>query len=158
MADQWIVIPNWGKFQHYKDRNPPWIKLYTELAKKDEWQRLTLHQRGVLVTIWLEYALTSGQVSVRSLSGNPQLGLRVSSVQLKALSDAGFIALVASKPLALAHAREETETETERKPTKKKAPRVKVTGWRMVRGSHGMTFLPDPFGTDKPPSEWGAPH
>lgn len=24
-------IKNWKKFQHYKDRRPPWIKLYTEL-------------------------------------------------------------------------------------------------------------------------------
>jgi hypothetical protein len=24
-------IKNWGKYQHYKDRRPPWIKLYTEI-------------------------------------------------------------------------------------------------------------------------------
>jgi hypothetical protein len=25
------------------------------------------------------------------------------------------------------------------------------TGWRMVRGSHAATFIPDPLGTDEPP-------
>ena len=34
--DGWIVIPNWEKFQHYTDRNPPWVKLYTELNRRDE--------------------------------------------------------------------------------------------------------------------------
>lgn len=31
---------------------------------------------------------------------------------------------------------------------------VKVTGWRMVRGSHGVTHVPDDLGTDQPPRNW----
>ena len=27
----YLAIRNWRKFQHYKDRNPPWIKFYVEL-------------------------------------------------------------------------------------------------------------------------------
>ena len=41
MTDGWIVIPNWDKFQHYKDRDPVWIKLYLELNSRDDWRRLT---------------------------------------------------------------------------------------------------------------------
>jgi len=26
-----LRVKNWGKFQHYKDRNPPWIKLHRGL-------------------------------------------------------------------------------------------------------------------------------
>jgi hypothetical protein len=28
---QWLTIKNWSEFQHYKDRNPPWIKLHRAL-------------------------------------------------------------------------------------------------------------------------------
>ncbi len=27
----YLSIKNWENFQHYKDRNPPWIKLYIEI-------------------------------------------------------------------------------------------------------------------------------
>jgi hypothetical protein len=30
-------IRNWAKFQHYKDRNPPWIKLHYELMSSVDW-------------------------------------------------------------------------------------------------------------------------
>lgn len=35
-------------------------------------------------------------------------------------------------------------------------PRLKLTGWRAVRGSHGSTFVADQLGTDRPPKEWGS--
>lgn len=33
-------VRNWDKFQHYKDRNPPWIKFHTELLDNYEFSRL----------------------------------------------------------------------------------------------------------------------
>lgn len=33
-------VRNWDKFQHYKDRNPPWIKLHTELLDNYEFSQL----------------------------------------------------------------------------------------------------------------------
>jgi hypothetical protein len=33
-------IRDWDEFQHYKDRNPPWIKLHYELLTKDYWVML----------------------------------------------------------------------------------------------------------------------
>lgn len=106
MSDgRWIVVPNWDKFQHYKDRRPAWIKVYTELAHKDEWLSLTLHQRGVLLTIWLEYALTNGRVSTEMIQ--KQVGRRFKVSTLEALNHAGFIHFRASKPLARRYPREE---------------------------------------------------
>lgn len=90
----WIVIPNWEKFQHYKDRDPPWIKLYTELLNKPEWLDLTYAQRGLLTTIWLTYARHRGRCMVKNLNiGGP---LRRTYVNLEALNDAGFIEVRAS--------------------------------------------------------------
>jgi len=101
MSDGWIVIPNWDRFQHYRDRNPAWIKLYTELQYDEEWLRLSLRLRGILVGLWIEYAL-----SRRVLGASPaRLGRKLgdSTVRhrdLERLRDAGFIELSASKPLA----------------------------------------------------------
>lgn len=32
-----IVIENWDAFQHYKDRDPPWVKLYRDLLTAESW-------------------------------------------------------------------------------------------------------------------------
>jgi hypothetical protein len=156
----WIVVRNWDKFQHYKDRDPAWIKLYMELRNRDEWRQLTLAQRGLLVCIWQEYAAANGELRTSDLPSLILQKLPLNS--LESLSHAGFIELAASKPLALARAgarsrEEETETETPKPPLEKgvdsrpKKKRVHATGWREVRGSHGIDYIPDPFGTDRPP-------
>jgi hypothetical protein len=36
--------------------------------------------------------------------------------------------------------------------------RRRRTGWRLVRGSHAFTYVPDPDGTDSPPPQWGSPN
>lgn len=32
-----LVVVGWEKFQHYKDRDPPWIKLYRDLFTCESW-------------------------------------------------------------------------------------------------------------------------
>lgn len=34
---KFFQIRNWSKYQHYKDRNPPWVKLYTSWSDDYEW-------------------------------------------------------------------------------------------------------------------------
>jgi hypothetical protein len=34
--------------------------------------------------------------------------------------------------------------------------RRRRTGWKLVRGSHAYTYVPDPDGTDAPPSQRGS--
>jgi hypothetical protein len=34
---QTISIKSWERFQHYKDRDPPWIKLYRDLLTAESW-------------------------------------------------------------------------------------------------------------------------
>ncbi len=110
--DLWIVIPNWERFQHYKNRNPTWIKVYTELSSDPDWDGLTLHQRGLLVTLWLEYARSRAQVSTTWV--RKQVGRSYKVASLVSLSDAGFIQLSASRPLAIGYHVASPEEETER--------------------------------------------
>jgi len=32
-----VRIKNWDRYQHYKDRNPPWFKMYTDLLTSNTW-------------------------------------------------------------------------------------------------------------------------
>lgn len=32
-----IVVVGWERFQHYKDRDPPWVKLYRDLLTSESW-------------------------------------------------------------------------------------------------------------------------
>ncbi|NYS09340.1 putative replication protein [Xanthomonas phage PBR31] len=46
-------VKDWGKFQHFKDRRPPWIKLYRDILDDIEWHELDAVAAKVLVMIWL---------------------------------------------------------------------------------------------------------
>ena len=48
-----MKIKDWKKFQHFKDRRPPWIKLYRDLLDDDEWFSLPPISAKALVTLWL---------------------------------------------------------------------------------------------------------
>jgi hypothetical protein len=105
--DLWIIVPKWDKFQHYTDRDPLWIKVYTELGSNPDFCDLTAASRGVLLTVWVEFARSRGQLKLsRVLDQIPNKGLTKS---LESLSDAGFILLSAIKPLALTRSREKKE-------------------------------------------------
>src|SRR5690606_37903788 len=48
-----LSIKNWAKFQHFKDRSPPWIKLYRDLLDDLQWHELDPAASKVLVMLWL---------------------------------------------------------------------------------------------------------
>ncbi len=48
-----IAPKNWGHFQHYKDRKPPWIRLHRDLLDNQEFNTLPPMACKVLVLLWL---------------------------------------------------------------------------------------------------------
>ena len=48
-----MKIKNWSKFQHFRDRRPPWIKLYRDVLDDIEWHELDPLASKVLVMCWL---------------------------------------------------------------------------------------------------------
>lgn len=107
LLTDWIIVRNWEKFQHYRDRQPPWIKLYTSLLRDPRYLELSMGARGLLITIWMAFGCENGTIRVQDVSHFAHK--RISKVQLISLNHAGFIRFSASKPLAL-----KTEVETER--------------------------------------------
>lgn len=48
-----LIPKNWDKFQHYKERNPPWIKLHRDLLIDKEFMRLPLASKAIAPLLWL---------------------------------------------------------------------------------------------------------
>jgi hypothetical protein len=48
-----LVPKNWASFQHYKDRNPPWIKLHKALLNDRAYARLPLASKALAPLLWL---------------------------------------------------------------------------------------------------------
>jgi hypothetical protein len=118
----YIYVRNWERFQHYKTRRPPWIKMYVDLLGNDEWLSLRPSDVKLLCALWM-LAGVHGNGRVRADEKWLKEQAKAPRSSLKSLSDAGFIEVRASKALAQryhdastlasATAPPETETETE---------------------------------------------
>lgn len=58
----YLEVKNWSQFQHYRDRNPVWVKLYLSLLDDYDFAQLTDAERGQLLMVWLLAARTNGRV------------------------------------------------------------------------------------------------
>lgn len=55
-----LKVKNWAKHQHFKDRRPPWIKLYRDILDDIEWNDLDGEDAKTLVMLWLIASENSG--------------------------------------------------------------------------------------------------
>src|SRR3990167_2440724 len=55
-----LKIKGWARFQHFRDRKPPWIKLYRDLLDDIQWHELDAEAAKVLVSMWLIASETDG--------------------------------------------------------------------------------------------------
>ncbi len=58
-------VKNWERFQHYKDRDPPWVKLYRDLLTSESWVLGTDLSRVVQVASTLLAPRYSNQIPLR---------------------------------------------------------------------------------------------
>lgn len=119
-----IAVLGWEKFQHYKDQTaPPWVKLYTDLLRKDEFMDLSTHRRAVLQGIWLLYAEKRRRVRHDTAMLSRELNARVTSPDLEALAAAGFIEICSRERLEELHSVPTLEVEVEREGVKREESR-----------------------------------
>jgi len=57
-----IIIPNLDKYQHYKDRNIIWIKLYVDILQDHKFQQLTDAQRWLFIGLILLAVKNNNQI------------------------------------------------------------------------------------------------
>ena len=119
---EYFKIAKWKEYQHYKDRRPPWIKLYNKLLRKYEFLCLQDDSKLLLILLWL-YASTIETKNNEEpvIPYDPYFLKSIIPVNnvpdLQPLIDKGFIIMLAGcnqddSDLSQSR-RTETETETE---------------------------------------------
>jgi hypothetical protein len=121
-----MKIKNWSKFQHFKDRKPPWVKLYRDLLDDLEWHELDPVAAKVLTMLWLIASEDDGNIpELKTLSFRLRLPLKTTKDCITKLShwlDQDDINVI-SNGYQLDSLERETEKETEREKDKEgKAP------------------------------------
>lgn len=134
---QYFRPKNWEKFQHYKTRQPPWIKLHRQLLRDHEFNRLTLIQQIGLVKIWLLYADCGRPLPLVSSWCGASLGMRSQDCGrvLDILLSSGFIELCdkdASTMLASCKQNASLETETETETEKNVGAEAPINGHQVT--------------------------
>jgi len=74
-------VKDWTKFQHFKDRSPPWVKLYRDLLDDLDWHDLDAESAKALVMIWL--IASEDKDMSGSLPDNRRLAFRLRMTEAK---------------------------------------------------------------------------
>ena len=111
-------IKNWSKYQHYKDRNPPWIKLHFELLTSPDWVMLDDASRVLSVAIMLIASRNDGRIdcSPNGLAYLKRVAYLNTDPDISPLVATGFLVPQADAcgcKQMQADVRPETETEAE---------------------------------------------
>jgi hypothetical protein len=59
---KYAKVKNWDKYQHYSDRNPPWIKLYNTLLDDYEYSCLQDDSKLLLMSLFLLASRTENKI------------------------------------------------------------------------------------------------
>lgn len=114
-----LIPKNWRDFQHYKDRNPPWIRLHRGLLDNKDFQRLPVESRALAPMLWLLASESVDGVidaSVDDLAFRLRRSEEEIDVALRPLIEKGFFFVEqrASTSLATREQVATPETEAER--------------------------------------------
>ena len=82
-----MKIKNWRDFQHYKHRNPPWIKFHKTLLDDPEWHTLPPLASKVLAMCWLVASERDGELPpISKLAFRLRMSADEASEQISLLS------------------------------------------------------------------------
>ena len=112
-----LIPKSWKSFQHYKDRNPPWVKLHKTLLDDRDFSRLPIASKALAPMLWLLASESKDGIfdgSIEEIAFRLRWSEKDVNAGLKPLIDKGLFS-IASGVLADCYqdARPETETETE---------------------------------------------
>lgn len=98
-----VRVKNFERFQHYRDRSPPWIKLYNDLLDDYEFGLLQDASKMHLVAIWLLASRSDNRVPADPAWISKRINA-TDHVDLSRLVSAGFIDIVDedNQPLPIA--------------------------------------------------------
>jgi hypothetical protein len=68
---------DWGTFQSYKDRSPPWIRLHKRLLDNYQFQKMSVEARALLPMLWLLVSEDSDPTSGLLRIGYEEIAFRL---------------------------------------------------------------------------------
>jgi hypothetical protein len=105
-------IKGWNKFQHFKDRRPPWIKLYRDLLDDMDWHELDGDCAKTLISLWLIASENEGQLpDMRKLAFRLRMSEKALSAQISQLDH--WLEVSDNEPISARYQDDAPETETE---------------------------------------------
>ena len=138
-------VKNWATFQHYRDRNPPWIKLHFSMLSSQDWVTLDDKSRVLAIACMLIASRNEGKIP-----DDPAYIKRVAYLNttpdFKSLIQCGFLEVDSESKHPLADAIPEKETEAEKRDREQRqrteAERCASVfeHWRSIHG-HGSAKL-----------------
>lgn len=123
-------VKNFERFQHYKDRSPPWIKLYNELLDDYNFSKLPDASKWHLIAIWLLASRSDNKIPYDAAWIAGRINANT-PVDLEIFAHLGFIVVDqslqtpeqdASNAISECLSRDRVETETEKRTTPQATP------------------------------------
>lgn len=112
---EYVQIVDWKKFQHYKDRNPPWIKLHAEILSDYDFCCLQDDSKLLLILLWILASKLDNKIPNDTKWIKEQIHID-KDVCLQPLFVKGFIALLPTEDsIAIARCAQGAIPETEAK-------------------------------------------
>lgn len=137
----YLSVKGWSNFQHYKDRNPPWIKLHRELLNDYEFTCLQDASKAHLMLIWL----LASQLENKIPNDAEWIKNRIAckeTINLKELIDNGFLLPDSN---ALAECKQSAIVETETEAYREEAEREKPQRKKRATSLTAEWMLPDDY-------------
>jgi len=126
----YISVADFDRLQHYKDRNPPWIKLYNDLLDSYEFTRLQDASKWLAVGIMLLASRMQNKVPADPAWIAQRLGC-TNDVDLQPLITIGFIVAEQDAIEALANS-QQPAPKRERQRESKRQTKTEGDGWKQV--------------------------
>ena len=109
---KYFKVKNLLKFQHYKERNPPWIKLHRSIFDDYEFECLQDASKLHLMLIWLLASQLDNRIPADTDWLKRKLGVK-GKVDIKPLIKSGFIEMEQDASEVLADCMQSADSETE---------------------------------------------
>lgn len=125
---EYLYVKNLEKWQHYKDRTPPWIKLHRDILNDYEFTTLEDHQKAHLMLIWVVASQMDNKIPNDPAWLARKIGA-TTDIDTSILIKKDFLGRYQDASSALAEvyqdAMRETETEGEKEKHKPSIPKPK---------------------------------
>lgn len=131
---EYFRVRNWDRFQHYRKRNPPWIKLYTELLDDYEFACLSDASKLLAFCIFMLAARSSNKIPLDPDWIRNRAALK-SMPDLEPLFNHGFIVRCQDASETLAQRKQDAMPETEQRQSRGEQTEEKGNGQMACRES-----------------------